>query len=179
MVLLLKFITNPNKFNFVCMRCLSFTKMQKLETLAPRKADWDLKRDLARRCSKLERRTQKAIAELVRIFSFSIPPLHSISYISVLTLISILFFCTPLPGHHHLFIKGKEKYIISLNDFAILFLFTSTTLYLKDDQWWRWSQWIKIYGLYLDQHRLISSSQTSVFVDLAGNTVTLKNFVRK
>ncbi|CAH0546730.1 unnamed protein product [Brassicogethes aeneus] len=35
-------------------------------TLAPRKPDWDLKRDLAKKMAKLERQTQKAIAELIR-----------------------------------------------------------------------------------------------------------------
>jgi len=34
--------------------------------LAPRKPDWDLKRDVASKLEKLERRTQKAIAELIR-----------------------------------------------------------------------------------------------------------------
>lgn len=34
--------------------------------LAPRKPDWDLKRDVAGKLEKLERRTQKAIAELIR-----------------------------------------------------------------------------------------------------------------
>ena len=34
--------------------------------LAPRKPDWDLKRDVAKKLDKLERRTQKAIAELIR-----------------------------------------------------------------------------------------------------------------
>ena len=34
--------------------------------LAPRKPDWDLKRDVAAKLEKLERRTQKAIAELIR-----------------------------------------------------------------------------------------------------------------
>nr|CAG4641383.1 EOG090X0KZ2 [Eulimnadia texana] len=37
-----------------------------LENLAPRKPDWDLKRDIAKKLDKLERRTQKAIAELIR-----------------------------------------------------------------------------------------------------------------
>ncbi|KAL5244975.1 hypothetical protein ACI65C_012385 [Semiaphis heraclei] len=37
-----------------------------LNTLAPRKPDWDLKRDIEKRMSKLERRTQRAIAELIR-----------------------------------------------------------------------------------------------------------------
>ncbi|XP_061443030.1 coiled-coil domain-containing protein 12 isoform X2 [Rhineura floridana] len=37
-----------------------------LANLAPRKPDWDLKRDVARRLEKLEKRTQRAIAELIR-----------------------------------------------------------------------------------------------------------------
>ncbi|XP_050537725.1 coiled-coil domain-containing protein 12 [Daktulosphaira vitifoliae] len=37
-----------------------------LNTLAPRKPDWDLKRDIEKRMAKLERRTHKAIAELIR-----------------------------------------------------------------------------------------------------------------
>lgn len=36
-----------------------------LTSLAPRKPDWDLKRDVAPKLQKLERRTQKAIAELI------------------------------------------------------------------------------------------------------------------
>ncbi|OXA37296.1 coiled-coil domain-containing protein 12 [Folsomia candida] len=36
-----------------------------LTSLAPRKPDWDLKRDVAPKLTKLERRTQKAIAELI------------------------------------------------------------------------------------------------------------------
>ncbi|XP_018568656.1 coiled-coil domain-containing protein 12 [Anoplophora glabripennis] len=35
-------------------------------SLAPRKPDWDLKRDVAKKLAKLERQTQKAIAELIR-----------------------------------------------------------------------------------------------------------------
>lgn len=38
-----------------------------ITSLAPRKPDWDLKRDVAKRLAKLEKRTQKAIAELIRI----------------------------------------------------------------------------------------------------------------
>lgn len=34
--------------------------------LAPRKPDWDLKRDIAPKLAKLDRKTQKAIAELIR-----------------------------------------------------------------------------------------------------------------
>ncbi|KJH48620.1 Cwf18 pre-mRNA splicing factor [Dictyocaulus viviparus] len=37
-----------------------------LSTLAPKKIDWDLKRDIEKRLQKLERRTQKCIAELIR-----------------------------------------------------------------------------------------------------------------
>ncbi|WAR06341.1 CCD12-like protein [Mya arenaria] len=37
-----------------------------LVNLAPRKPDWDLKRDVAKKLEKLERRTQRAIAELIR-----------------------------------------------------------------------------------------------------------------
>ncbi|KAF7669435.1 hypothetical protein LDENG_00186240 [Lucifuga dentata] len=37
-----------------------------LASLAPRKPDWDLKRDVAKKLEKLERRTQRAIAELIR-----------------------------------------------------------------------------------------------------------------
>jgi len=34
--------------------------------LAPRKPDWDLKRDAAKKLGILEKRTQRAIAELIR-----------------------------------------------------------------------------------------------------------------
>lgn len=37
-----------------------------LTKLAPRKVDWDLKRNIAKKLEKLERRTQIAIAELIR-----------------------------------------------------------------------------------------------------------------
>ncbi|XP_057689570.1 coiled-coil domain-containing protein 12 [Corythoichthys intestinalis] len=37
-----------------------------LANLAPRKPDWDLKRDVAKKLEKLARRTQRAIAELIR-----------------------------------------------------------------------------------------------------------------
>jgi len=37
-----------------------------LEKLAPRKPDWDLKRDVSKKLEKLESRTQRAIAELIR-----------------------------------------------------------------------------------------------------------------
>lgn len=37
-----------------------------ITNLAPRKSDWDLKRDVSKKLERLERRTQKAIAELIR-----------------------------------------------------------------------------------------------------------------
>ena len=37
-----------------------------LSTLAPKKSDWDLKRDVSKKMDKLERRTQKAIVHLIR-----------------------------------------------------------------------------------------------------------------
>ncbi|XP_075154616.1 coiled-coil domain-containing protein 12 [Haematobia irritans] len=37
-----------------------------MTNLAPRKPDWDLKRDVGKKMAILERRTQKAIAELIR-----------------------------------------------------------------------------------------------------------------
>lgn len=39
---------------------------QDLLNLAPRKPDWDLKRDVAKKLAKLEKRTQRAIAVLIR-----------------------------------------------------------------------------------------------------------------
>ncbi|XP_067619398.1 coiled-coil domain-containing protein 12 [Eurosta solidaginis] len=37
-----------------------------IANLAPRKPDWDLKRDVSKKLERLDRRTQKAIAELIR-----------------------------------------------------------------------------------------------------------------
>lgn len=37
-----------------------------IANLAPRQPDWDLKRDVAKKLEKLEKRTQKAMAELIR-----------------------------------------------------------------------------------------------------------------
>lgn len=37
-----------------------------ISNLAPRKPDWDLKRDVSKKLEKLEKRTQRAIAELIR-----------------------------------------------------------------------------------------------------------------
>lgn len=40
--------------------------LQDITNLAPRKPDWDVKRDVAKKLQRLDRRTQKAIAELIR-----------------------------------------------------------------------------------------------------------------
>lgn len=37
-----------------------------IQNLAPRKPDWDLKRDVSKKLDLLERRTQRAIAEIIR-----------------------------------------------------------------------------------------------------------------
>ena len=54
--------------NFNYLFSLSFFVFQDLEKLAPRKPDWDLKRDVSKKLEKLESRTQRAIAELIRKF---------------------------------------------------------------------------------------------------------------
>lgn len=38
-----------------------------LLTLQPKKANWDLQRDVERKLAKLERRTQKAMIDLMRV----------------------------------------------------------------------------------------------------------------
>lgn len=43
-----------------------FILFKDLTKLQPRKIDWDLKRDITPKLQKLERRTQRAIAELIR-----------------------------------------------------------------------------------------------------------------
>ena len=53
--------------NFIKLFLYNFNFFfQDFTNLAPRKPDWDLKRDIAPKLEKLERRTQKAIAELIR-----------------------------------------------------------------------------------------------------------------
>lgn len=37
-----------------------------IATLAPRKPDWDLKRDVSKKLEKLQKKTQRAIVELLR-----------------------------------------------------------------------------------------------------------------
>jgi len=48
--------------------------------LAPRKPDWDLKRDISKKLEKLERRTQRTIAELIRKFCLDLRSRLSIGY---------------------------------------------------------------------------------------------------
>ncbi|KAK3551279.1 hypothetical protein QTP70_013948, partial [Hemibagrus guttatus] len=50
-----------------------------LANLAPRKPDWDLKRDVAKKLEKLEKRTQKAIAELISEYDVK----YSDQYVSI------------------------------------------------------------------------------------------------
>lgn len=45
---------------------LTYLIEQEIANLAPRKPDWDLKRDVAKKLAKLEKRTQRAIAILIR-----------------------------------------------------------------------------------------------------------------
>jgi len=52
----------------VCV-CVCVCGNQDLVKLAPRKPDWDLKRDIAKKLEKLERRTQRAIAELISTYA--------------------------------------------------------------------------------------------------------------
>ena len=42
------------------------SEMPSITSIAPKKVNWDLKRDIAKKLNKLERRTQKAIVELLR-----------------------------------------------------------------------------------------------------------------
>ena len=61
-----------------------------LSALAPRKPDWDLKRDVSKKLEKLERRTQRAVAELIRelltVNSKSLPAVETYVYPHVRTL---------------------------------------------------------------------------------------------
>lgn len=42
------------------------TKEKSVESMAPKKINWDLKRDVEKKIAKLEKRTQKAIVELLK-----------------------------------------------------------------------------------------------------------------
>lgn len=50
----------------------SLTRVENIDLnlLAPRKIDWDLKRDVEKKLDKLERKTQRVIAELIRQLPF-------------------------------------------------------------------------------------------------------------
>ena len=37
-------------------------------SIAPKKANWDLRRDISKKLEKLERRTQRALIDLMRMF---------------------------------------------------------------------------------------------------------------
>jgi hypothetical protein len=50
-------------------RSIILIYLQDLINLAPRKPDWDLKRDISKKLERLERRTQRAIAEIISKFS--------------------------------------------------------------------------------------------------------------
>lgn len=50
---------------YSCTKITFVINSQDLVNLAPRKPDWDLKRDVAKKLEKLERRTERAIAELI------------------------------------------------------------------------------------------------------------------
>lgn len=52
-------------YNFINITFQVVLQDLDISSLAPRKPDWDLKRDVAKKLEKLERRTQKAIAELI------------------------------------------------------------------------------------------------------------------
>lgn len=45
--------------------------LQDISILAPKKIDWDLKRDVAKRLERLERRTERAIAQMISWRCFS------------------------------------------------------------------------------------------------------------
>jgi len=64
--------------------------------LAPRKPDWDLKRDVAKKLEKLERRTQRAIAQLIRTLAvccYVLPYLRNTSVVMSFKLWCCVLFC--------------------------------------------------------------------------------------
>lgn len=54
--------------NFYCtlLRLLQETQDEEELNIAPKKANWDLKRDVEKKLEKLNRRTQRAIVEIIR-----------------------------------------------------------------------------------------------------------------
>ena len=65
---------------------------QNLANLAPRKIDWDLKRDIAKKLEKLERRTQKAIVEILSklLNDWPVFIVVTICYLQVFTLMTVI-----------------------------------------------------------------------------------------
>lgn len=53
------------KIVYLTYFCASISQ-DPLVSIAPKKANWDLRRDVAKKLEKLERRTQRAIIELMR-----------------------------------------------------------------------------------------------------------------
>lgn len=49
-----------------CWCCACIPSQELLLNIAPKKANWDLKRDIQGQLDKLERRTQKAIVEIIQ-----------------------------------------------------------------------------------------------------------------
>ena len=72
-------------------------------TLAPKKPNWDLKRDTAKKLDKLERRTQRAIYDLLSMYRPP-HPLHS----AHLLFFSMICFCSSSPAHI-LILNAEEK----------------------------------------------------------------------
>lgn len=59
-----------------------------IANLAPRKPDWDLKRDVSKKLEKLELRTQRAIAELIRVRLRSAEPTNMLEGVNLAAAIS-------------------------------------------------------------------------------------------
>lgn len=54
-----------------------------IANLAPRKPDWDLKRDVSKKLEKLELRTQRSIAELIRVRLRSAEPTNMLEGVNL------------------------------------------------------------------------------------------------
>lgn len=59
-----------------------------IANLAPRKPDWDLKRDVSKKLEKLELRTQRSIAELIRVRLRSAEPTNMLEGVNLAGAIS-------------------------------------------------------------------------------------------